>query len=84
MVRVANDKRRLSVSVVMASGLPNNCRFQCSLGDFLIRLFVSFQESGDLEGLDGVEALITNVGGWLLMLQKEKASHGRSKKVGLC
>ena len=44
-------------------------------------IFISsdYQES---DGLDGVESLITNVGGRLLMLQKDKAYPERkSKKV---
>jgi len=44
-------------------------------------LFSEYQGS---DGLDGVESLITNVGGRLLMLQKDKASPERkSKKVSV-
>lgn len=44
-------------------------------------LFSEYQGS---DGLDGVESLITNVGGRLLMLQKDKAYPERkTKKVSL-
>lgn len=44
-------------------------------------IFISSDYQGS-DGLDGVESLITNVGGRLLMLQKDKAYPERkSKKV---
>jgi hypothetical protein len=39
-----------------------------------------YLESGNLDGLEAVESLIANVGGWLLMLQKDKASPEKDKK----
>jgi len=48
----------------------------------LTSLYAEYQGS---DGLDGVESLITNVGGRLLMLQKDKASPERkSKKSSFC
>lgn len=45
---------------------------------------ILFSEYQGSDGLDGVESLITNVGGRLLMLQKDKAYPERkAKKVSV-
>lgn len=41
--------------------------------------FISLDYQGS-DGLDGVESLITNVGGRLLMLQKDKANPERKTR----
>ena len=56
------------------------CRRLCRWKIFKIVFLLSEYQGSD--GLDGVESLITNVGGRLLMLQKDKAYPERkSKKV---
>ena len=37
--------------------------------------------SKPLPGLDGVESLIANVAGWLLMFQKDKATPEKERKT---
>ncbi|XP_020897460.1 RAB6A-GEF complex partner protein 1, partial [Exaiptasia diaphana] len=52
-----------------------------------VTLTSRYSESGNLDGLEAVESLIANVGGWLLMLQKDKASPDkdkRSRKASFC
>ena len=45
---------------------------------------ILFSEYQGSDGLDGVESLITNVGGRLLMLQKDKAyTERKAKKVSV-
>ena len=44
---------------------------------FFLTYFIDYQ---GLEGLDGVESLITNVGGRLLMLQRDKNYPERKTK----
>ena len=50
----------------------------------ILKVVFLFSEYQGSDGLDGVESLITNVGGRLLMLQKDKLCPERkTKKVSL-